>query len=966
MEYPFSHLNLRRFLVWFLFIVPAGLSGQTSDPISQSQQLDSVKHSFSLPILNPKYGTLEEYVQIHQENPSEKIFLHSDRTIYMQGDTIWFKAYLWYGYDQVPDTTSGVLHVDLISLKGNIVIRRKLLIQNGTAHGEISLDTTIIPGSYFLRAYTRLMQNANSGEPFYQTVMINPVHQNFQFECTPAIIKQIRNDSLKIGMRFFEIDAAGDLNKNYNHVIHYTLKIGEHLLTDSIVAENSEEHVLKYSLSNISKQDSIADLGFSIHDNHLTFEKQFHIPLQENIDLQFFPEGGNLVDGLASKVAFKAIGRDGLSRDVTGEIKTGDEKVVSGFKSTNKGMGFFMLKPQSEMEYFAHFWYNNQKYIVPLPKTSKEGSVMSVSLTENSIDPILSIRQNLSGTITPKYITGSSYGKIWFSALVKTFKDSCGLQIPMELIPEGVCRLTVLNSVFEPECERLIYVDKNQRFKIEVIPDSSSYTTRSRVTLLISTTDQYEEPVATDLSLAVVDKDQILKLSEAHGISTYKLLESELKGYIEDADSYFKNDSCINQGDMDLLLLTQGYRKFLPHNTCTGELKFLPEKSFWISGKISLQSGKSSAKKNNFQDVGLTLISITKEPYVGLSHPDSLGRFRFQIPLISGKPHLLLQATTAKKKPYGGDILLDNPLAPPKLTARLPVISNLLSPSIEFISRLQTVKKTEISNITLPGSMSKTLGEVVVTAKVDSKNWWRNYDKDAIKISDLDSLDPDGNRYKNFNDLLIQEFGAVKLIDPDLNTVFLPCIQTINLGFSGMLHTSPLNVWFPIYIVDGRIFWNGSGFDYSPLRLLSVFPVNEIKKIEVIPPMKNISIHYAYEPIVGYPCFIFQSMVVIETYSKNIYRGDPQGVKTFLLDGLDEPRAFYSPRYDGSLRNSPVYDGRATLYWEPSIRTDKFGQAKVDFFTGDRKTSLRIIVNGIEVESGSTGEGHGQINLNVR
>jgi uncharacterized protein YfaS (alpha-2-macroglobulin family) len=107
-------------------------------------------------------------------------------------------------------------------------------------------------------------------------------------------------------------------------------------------------------------------------------------------------------------------------------------------------------------------------------------------------------------------------------------------------------------------------------------------------------------------------------------------------------------------------------------------------------------------------------------------------------------------------------------------------------------------------------------------------------------------------------------------------------------------------------------------------------------------------------------------MIVIETYSKNIYRGDPQGVKTFILDGLDEPRAFYSPRYDGSLRNIPVYDGRATLYWEPSIRTDKFGQAKVDFFTGDRKTSLRVIVNGIEVESGSTGEGHGQINLNVK
>lgn len=101
---------------------------------------------------------------------------------------------------------------------------------------------------------------------------------------------------------------------------------------------------------------------------------------------------------------------------------------------------------------------------------------------------------------------------------------------------------------------------------------------------------------------------------------------------------------------------------------------------------------------------------------------------------------------------------------------------------------------------------------------------------------------------------------------------------------------------------------------------------------------------------------LWQSLVVIETYSNNSYRGYPSGIKTFLLEGLDAPRKFYSPRYEGPGKQSPVYDSRVTLHWEPSVKTDTGGQAQVEFFTSDRKTGLSIIVNGIESESGNPGQ----------
>jgi uncharacterized protein YfaS (alpha-2-macroglobulin family) len=104
-------------------------------------------------------------------------------------------------------------------------------------------------------------------------------------------------------------------------------------------------------------------------------------------------------------------------------------------------------------------------------------------------------------------------------------------------------------------------------------------------------------------------------------------------------------------------------------------------------------------------------------------------------------------------------------------------------------------------------------------------------------------------------------------------------------------------------------------------------------------------------------------MVVLETYSKNTYRGDPDGIKTFILDGLDSPRVFYSPRYEGQNKNNPIYDGRATLYWNPSVRTDQNGEAKVEFYTGDRKTEMEVVVNGITLGSGHTGEGKATIKM---
>ncbi|HEY5123580.1 MAG TPA: hypothetical protein VIK14_07580, partial [Ignavibacteria bacterium] len=122
MSYCFS------FIVVFFLVVTTDLSGQESIQLNQPSKLDTAKDGILLPDqINGQsqfIKSIEEYIQLNQAPPGEKVCLHTDRNSYMHGDTVWFKAYSWYGYEQVPDTISGILYVDLINHEGKIKLKR--------------------------------------------------------------------------------------------------------------------------------------------------------------------------------------------------------------------------------------------------------------------------------------------------------------------------------------------------------------------------------------------------------------------------------------------------------------------------------------------------------------------------------------------------------------------------------------------------------------------------------------------------------------------------------------------------------------------------------------------------------------------------------------------------------------------------------------------------------------------------
>src|SRR5690606_16357143 len=99
-----------------------------------------------------------------------------------------------------------------------------------------------------------------------------------------------------------------------------------------------------------------------------------------DISLQFFPEGGDLVNKIRSKVAFKALGKDGLGKAVLGVLKNEKGEDVAKIATRHKGMGTFSFAPLPGSSYVASITFEDgSSRDYPLPKAKEEGLVLNVS-----------------------------------------------------------------------------------------------------------------------------------------------------------------------------------------------------------------------------------------------------------------------------------------------------------------------------------------------------------------------------------------------------------------------------------------------------------------------------------------------------------------------------------------------------------------------------------------------------------
>ena len=312
-----------------------------------------------------------------------------------------------------------------------------------------------------------------------------------------------------------------------------------------------------------------------------------------NINMQFFPEGGDLIAGLRSKVAFKAIGSNGLAENVSGIIVDEDGNQVAVFQSAHLGMGTFPLTPLADKKYTAKIIAaDGTNFNVDLPDAKVEGFTLTVNNTGDSIYVKVAINDFFykNNQNTSFYLVAQSGGKNYYSAENILTNTVFSTYIEKRRFPSGIVQFTLFSGKGEPLNERIIYVENNDQLKLDISTPKTIYSPREKVKLNIEAKDKEDNTSAGIFSIAVTDETRApVDEYNEHTILTDLLLTSELKGYVENPGYYFKNVTNQTRDDLDLLMLTQGYRKFNWRKIFAGKeppIIYEPQTSTSLSGTI--------------------------------------------------------------------------------------------------------------------------------------------------------------------------------------------------------------------------------------------------------------------------------------------------------------------------------------------------------------------------------------------
>jgi hypothetical protein len=288
------------------------------------------------------------------------------------------------------------------------------------------------------------------------------------------------------------------------------------------------------------------------------------LTVAEKPDLQFFPEGGELVNAVISKVAFKAINTNGLGISVKGTIVDNANNPVSTFVSAHLGMGTFYFLPEEGKTYKANVVFGDgTRGTFSLPAAQSKGILLAVKDTLGKMSVEVRSNKPYFEENLNKNISIVIYGSGTVNT-VSTKLDSrrLSLDIPNSQFPSGVLQVTLFSETGEPLSERLLFLKNPDLVNLTLTGNKSSYNKREKVSFTLNAKDK---GVGTSghFSVAVIDENKIpFDENDETTILTYLLLTSAVKGYIEQPNYYFINDSHQTAADLDALMLTQGYRRF--------------------------------------------------------------------------------------------------------------------------------------------------------------------------------------------------------------------------------------------------------------------------------------------------------------------------------------------------------------------------------------------------------------------
>jgi len=643
---------------------------------------------------------------------------------------------------------------------------------------------------------------------------------------------------------------------------------------------------------------------------------------KEQLNLDFFPEGGNLVQQVTSKVAFKATNQHGEDAVITGSVFNDKNEKVLDINTDYQGMGSLEFSPDAG-QYYARVTSNGLESRFNLPMALPTGYVLKVdNSTDQNLDVL--IRKNTVTTSEPLGLSVSSRGVLYvFREINAQTENTMAFSIAKKLLPDGVAQITLYNASGNILAERLAFIHQQSPLKISVSQDKQAYQPFEEVKMDFLLADPQNKPVEATFSLSVRDGSTSSNNPYSNNLLTDLLLSSEIKGYIENPGVYFQVNDIAHQRALDLLLLTQGWTRY-SWKQMAGitpfALKEPVEKQQVIDGNIA-----SLMIKRKLKNVDVSMILLTDSTsQQGTCKTDSVGNFNFGLIDFNGNAKLILESKVNNKR-KATRFMLNRQFMPEPQPYTAAALN--MNPDFKILKKTLTTSGNDTTYIYAPKdqknlSMSEqehllktvTVKENRLPLKVSLK-----YDvvKEMDKIEDTGEWQP-----SDIYGFLNKTNKYVKTIPlPDGGTKITYKGKSIRFVFGNS----------NFFANEGdddisRSGSNGSGMKGKNMNRFRGGPL-------LIDDIESVTIIEDYGTIVsllhGKVGDVTNTVVALVIQKKNYHR-DPNGIRNTTFPGYSYTREFFSPRYN-QYKVSGEKDYRRTLYWNPDVKTDKEGRARVMF-----------------------------------
>lgn len=852
---------------------------------------------------------LDEYTKKY---PQEKIYLQLDKPYYAIGEDIWFKAYVTDSRNNKLTTLSNILYVELIDEKDAITKQLKLPMVSGISWGDFKLTDTLSEGSYRIRAYTQYMRNAGPDFFFDKTIKIGNLWSNgITTSLTNKIEQENNAEKITSTLRFSNKAQLPYIGNEVNYEVWLGTKKNS---SGKLTTNNNGEIIIPIiNAPPITAQRGRIVATLTMADKQKV-TKTIPIKTTSNlVDVQFFAEGGNLVEGLPNRMAIKAVNANGLGENVKGQIIDNSGNEVTKFETSHLGMGSIFFTPQAEKSYAAKVkLMDGRELNLQLPTVEKSGYVLTIN---NADSAKMSIRVAMSPDLLNKgtlKLLGQRNGEVYVASNIQTSKQFTSMVIDKKDFASGIVQFTLFNADNLPVAERLAFVNNSSdKIELEIPALRTVYGKKENVNLDLIAKNN-ENLVKGAFSVAVTNASVVNPDPENESnLLTQMLLTADLVGYVEKPNSYFLNNHMESRIALDNLLLTQGWRKInwkaLLDNTAPVQ-SFEAEKEMKISGTLKSPAGRPVVNGK------ITMFSNSDGLFTADTVTNNKGRFNFGAMSFNDQVTFRIQGKTEKGKGYN-EIEIDQvpkqAMSPNKNRADVEVNVN------EALAGYLKQSNAYFDELVKSGRLEKVinLDEIKVTTKApvltSSSNWNGPGKADFVVTS--------------------KELGGSHRISNYLKGS-VPGITLVNNipYLSRSLATSSKAQPMAIYV---------DGVEIKPQYLDEEVLAINVESIEVL---RSGEYTKWYGGAPGGVLVITSKSTVIN----KDYASFAAGIMTYIPTGYSAIREFYSPKYEPNTNDKP--DLRTTVYWHPNLISDQNGKFNVNYFNTEQAGNYRMVIEGMD------------------